>query len=148
MVNFDWQNLREFHSPWKSGYMVRLSGLKGRASAGDYREETIVKVKWDFVSWVLSLYVFMVIEVHHSCQVCLDQLLQLHFCPMWERGKVRKYTLISPYYVCIQYSCFKTNSLVWNDYYCTESAEPLHLTYSQECKNDFITHVTLCVLYR
>lgn len=85
MVNSDWQSLRIFNFPRKSGYTVRLSGLKGIVSAGDYREETIVKVNWDFVSWVLSLYVFMVIEVHHSCQVCLDQPLQLHLFPMWER---------------------------------------------------------------
>lgn len=45
VVNPDWQNLREFHFPRKSGYTVRISGLKGRVSAGDYREETIVKVK-------------------------------------------------------------------------------------------------------
>lgn len=49
MVSSDWQNLREFYFPRKSGYTVCLSGLKGRVSAGDYREETIVKVKWDFV---------------------------------------------------------------------------------------------------
>lgn len=90
MVNSDWQNLRRFHFPWKSGCIVCLSGLKGRISAGDYREETIGKANGDFVSWVLSLYVFMVFEVHHSCQVCLDQPLQLHLFPMRERVKVRK----------------------------------------------------------
>lgn len=44
MVNSDWQSLRIFNFPRKSGYTVRLSGLKGIVSAGDYREETIVKV--------------------------------------------------------------------------------------------------------
>lgn len=97
-----------------------LSGLKGRISAGDYREETIVEVKGDFVSWALSLYVFMDFEVHHSCQVCLDQLLQLH---LFQWGwKWEKYTLISSYYVCVQYNYFKTNSPVSNDY-CTERPE-------------------------
>lgn len=44
---------------------------EGRISAGDYREETIVEVKGDFVSYVRFLYVFMAFEVHHGCQVCL-----------------------------------------------------------------------------
>lgn len=103
---------------------ARLSGLKGRVGAGDYREETIVKVKRDFVSWVLFLYVFMVTEVHHSCQVCLDRLLQLHLFPTQERAKVRKvYAHFLLLCVWIQYNCFKTNSRVSNDY-CTRSAEP------------------------
>lgn len=50
MVNSDWQNLRRFHFPWKSGCIVCLSGLKGRISAGDYREETIGEANGDFVS--------------------------------------------------------------------------------------------------
>lgn len=122
---------------------VGLSGLKGRVGAGDYREETIVKVKWDFVSWVLSLYVFMVIEVHHSCQVCLDQLLQLHFFPASERAKVRKvYAHFLLLCVWIQYNCFKTNSLVSNDY-CTRSAT-LYILQSRR-NNDVNTDViSLC----
>lgn len=47
-----------------------------------------MEVKGDFVFCVHSLYVFMVFEVHHGCQVCLDQPLQLHLFPM--RVKVRK----------------------------------------------------------
>lgn len=69
--NSDWQHLTEFHFPWKSVRVVRWSGLKGRISAGDYREEAIVEVKGDFVSYARSLYVFTAFEVHHSCQVCL-----------------------------------------------------------------------------
>ncbi len=42
LIDRTWEN---FIFPGKVVSTVRLSGLKGRVGAGDYREETIVKVK-------------------------------------------------------------------------------------------------------
>lgn len=67
-----------------------LSGLKGRVSAGDYRDVTSVEENHRLCPGFSLLYVFMVTEVHHSCQVCLDQPPHLHSFLMQEKVRVRK----------------------------------------------------------
>lgn len=48
------------------------------------------EVRGQFLFRALSSYVFIVIEVHHRCQVCLNQPLQLLPFPTQRRVKVRK----------------------------------------------------------